>query len=396
MQEVAQAGVVEAMAAGSLAPRDQVRLPLCRQLGRRRVDARQPRQLLQRQVLARGGERREQRQVDAVPVGGVRRRPRAPEAVVPGPEALRERVGIDLAGVRGDVLERVAHVDPHATALGEDRLDERLRHRGGREEGADVLLVVVRVGVDPDDATRALGVQVDGHRALADDEEDACRQQLRQPEDVLAGPRPGLVERVDHQHELLARPQPRGGVAEEAAQEVGTGRRGLGQDRLGALAGVAQVVRADQLRGEAHPGRRDPRLAGRELAEVVHPAAGGDQVGQQRGLAEAGRRLHDEVAARLLGQERVELGDQPVAADEALDVDAVEHLARVDVGLGQALVAADEERVAIAGDDQVGDHVATGGHPAAVCAHMGFAHGQRPESPRRRRAASTASSCTAG
>jgi hypothetical protein len=103
----------------------------------------------------------------------------------------------------------------------------------------------------------------------------------------------------------------------------------------------------------------------------MHPAPRLDQVREQRRLSHARGRLHDEVAGRVGGQEVVELRDQGLAPDEGADVDAVEHLAGIDVRLGQALVAAEEERIAIARDDQVREDVAARRHRAAVGAHRG-------------------------
>jgi hypothetical protein len=234
---------------------------------------------------------------------------------------------------------------------------ERLRRDRPLEEPPHVLEVALVGRIQGEDPERRLAVQPDRHRPLRDDDEDAGREHLGQAEGVVADRRGGLVEGVDHDHDpLVIARAPVGGTLEQESEEVGPAACRRRQHLLGAVGD--QLAGAHHLGGQALEARGHTVGPAGQLDEVVDVAALGDQVRQVGRLADPRRGLEDEVAAILGGEEPVDLGGEPFAADELLDIHALEDRPRLDVGVAQQLVVADEHLVVVAGDQDAADDVA--------------------------------------
>lgn len=157
-------------------------------------------------------------------------------------------------------------------------------------------------------------------------------------------------------------------MAKQIPEEVRAGSCLIRKDGFFPFGG--KVVGAHELGGQVLPCGDNARLTGGELDEVLDPGPLRDEVGKEGALADARLRLEHEVAAVVLVEKAVDLRLEPLAACEAIETDTFERRPRVDIGFVEALVAAKEEGVAIAGDEEARDDVAACCDRATVGAHL--------------------------
>ena len=102
---------------------------------------------------------------------------------------------------------------------------------------------------------------------------------------------------------------------------------------------------------------------------MVDPATLPHEVGEKRALAEPGLRFKHEIAVVVGFEKAVDLRLEPPPTGEALKLHPFKDRPRIDIGVLQALVAANEERVAVACYEELSDDVPAGGDTAAISAN---------------------------